>query len=108
MSSTFAPAHLLVFGYSFGSGPTVDLAARRKVGGVVLDSAYMSPTRVLTRVKVLPFDHFDNLSKLPHVSSPILFIHHKDDRVIAFWHGEALYPGCAWTETVPMGRARWA
>ncbi len=84
------PWHLLLFGYSLGTGPTVDLAARQKVGGVILDSAYTSTGRVLTRMRVLPFDHFDNLGKISHVSSPILFVHRRDDGVVPHSQGKAL------------------
>ena len=41
------PAHVLLFGHSLGTGPSVDLAAHREIGGVILDSPYTSAGRVL-------------------------------------------------------------
>ena len=85
------PARIILFGHSLGTGPTVDLATRREVGGVILDSAYTSAGRVLTRVRVLPFDRFNNLAKLDRLYYPTLFIHRRDDRVVPFRQGECLY-----------------
>jgi fermentation-respiration switch protein FrsA (DUF1100 family) len=42
-------------------------------------------------VRLLPFDKFDNLSKISAVLCPVLFIHGKDDRVVPLSHGESLY-----------------
>ena len=53
---------------------------------------------------MLPFDKFDNLAKLDRMRSPLLVIHRRDDHVIPFWHGQALYRAarepkqCLWTE----------
>ena len=85
------PSRLVLYGRSVGSGPATDLAARVPVGGLVLESAFVSAFRVLTKVTLLPFDRFPNLRHIRRVRAPVLFIHGTDDEVIAVWHGRRLY-----------------
>lgn len=82
---------VLVYGRSIGGGPSVDLAAREDVGGLILESAFTSAFRVVTRVRLFPFDAFDNLAKLPRVKAPVLVMHGTADRVVPIRHGRALF-----------------
>ncbi len=82
---------IILYGHSVGSGPSIDLATREPVAGVILEGAFTSTFRVVTQIPVLPFDRFDNLSKIRAVRSPILVIHGTDDRVIPFSHARQLY-----------------
>ncbi len=86
-----APDRLIVHGRSVGAGPAVALAAREPVAGLILESAFVSAYRVLTRVPLLPFDRFDNLARLPAVRCPVLVIHGRRDRIVPVWHGERLH-----------------
>ncbi len=85
------PDRIIVWGRSIGSGPSVHLAATRKVGGLVVESGFTSAFRVMTRIRLMPFDRFDNLKQLERVSCPVLVIHGRDDEIISFRHGERLY-----------------
>jgi fermentation-respiration switch protein FrsA (DUF1100 family) len=82
---------IILHGRSLGGGPTVDLAARHKVAGVILESTFTSAFAVPLNFRFLPFDKYPNLEKLRNVSSPVLVIHGKRDRTISFSHGEALF-----------------
>lgn len=84
-------ANIVLFGRSVGSGPSVDLASRKPVGGLIVQSGFTSTFRVMTHWKILPFDRFDNLAKLPAVKCPVLILHGDADRVIPPWHGQALF-----------------
>lgn len=85
------PSRIILFGRSVGSGPAVTLAAREPVGGLIIESAFLSAYRVITRIPLLPGDRFNNLRHLRDVACPVLVIHGTDDRVIPFWHGRRLY-----------------
>ncbi len=85
------PERMIVVGRSVGSGPAVELAAHEPVAGLVLISPFMSAFRVLTRVKILPFDRFDNLAKIGRVRAPILIFQGTADEVIPFAHGQSLF-----------------
>ncbi|MEZ2225783.1 alpha/beta hydrolase [Microcoleus sp.] len=81
---------IIVYGRSVGGGPAIDLASRQTVGGLVVESSFVSAFRVLTRIPILPFDKFVNIDKIGKVRSPVLVIHGKADEVVHFWHGEQL------------------
>jgi pimeloyl-ACP methyl ester carboxylesterase len=85
------PNKIIAFGRSVGSGPAADLAYRRPVAGLILESAFTSAFRVMTRVSVLPFDRFDNLQKIKKVHCPVLIIHGTKDSVINASHGRELF-----------------
>lgn len=85
------PERLILHGRSLGSGPTLELASRRECAGVALESAFVSVLRVVTRFRVLPFDHYNNLSRVGTVRRPVLVIHGTRDGVIPPWHGRSLF-----------------
>ena len=85
------PSRLVVYGYSVGSGPSVHLAARFPVAGLVVENAFVSAFRVMTRAALLPFDRFPNLRGIRRVRVPVLVIHGVEDRVVPVWHGRELF-----------------
>lgn len=82
---------VIVCGRSLGGGAAVEIAANENVAGLVLESAFTSAYRVMTRWPILPGDKFKNRQKLAKVRCPVLVIHGRDDRVVPFHHGESLY-----------------
>ncbi len=96
------PERIVLYGQSMGSGPTVDLASRQPIGGLILHSAFLSVFRVVTHYHILPWDVFNNLGKIDRVKVPLLSIHGRADTIVPFWQGQALYnayPGpktCLW------------
>lgn len=86
-----APLELIVHGRSLGGGPTLELASRHTVAGVVLESTFVSTYRVVTGLPLLPFDRFPNLARIRTVDVPVLVMHGEDDRVIGVSHGRKLY-----------------
>jgi fermentation-respiration switch protein FrsA (DUF1100 family) len=86
-----APERIIALGRSLGGAMAVDLAARRPIGGLVLESAFVSAYRVVTVVPLFPFDKFANLAKIGRVHCPVLVMHGTSDEVIPSWHGKALF-----------------
>ncbi len=82
---------ILIYGRSIGSGPSVDLASRQPVGGLILESPFLSISRFLANFNIFPFDKFPNLAKIKQVRSPVLVMHGRKDKVIPFIQGEELY-----------------
>lgn len=81
---------IILHGRSLGGGVSVELAARREVGGLVMESTFTSASRVLSRYKIIPFDKFESINKIGQVNAPVLVIHGVEDWTIAFHHGESL------------------
>ena len=82
---------ILVYGRSVGSGPSVDLAARVPVGGLVVESGFATAFTVMTRVPLFPFDRFRNEAKIGRVDAPVLIVHGTRDEVVPFSHGRRLF-----------------
>lgn len=87
----FKPSDIIVDGFSIGTGPAVELAAKRPVGGLILEAAYLSAPRIVTKVRILPIDPFPNLTRIKDVKCPIVFLHGTDDSIVPYAHGKALY-----------------
>jgi abhydrolase domain-containing protein 17 len=86
-----SPEKIIAHGRSLGGAVAIDLASRKKVGGLIVESSFVSAFRVLTGFSVTPFDKFRNLAKIKNISCPVLFFHGRNDRIIPFWHGEKLF-----------------
>jgi fermentation-respiration switch protein FrsA (DUF1100 family) len=84
-------SRIIALGRSLGGAVAVDLAHRRQLGGLVIESSFITAYRVLTRVPLFPFDKFQSISKIAEVRCPVLVIHGQQDKVIPFWHGERLF-----------------
>jgi len=84
------PERIVVYGQSMGSGPSVDLASREPVGGLILEGAFLSVFRVVTHFRILPWDVFNNYAKINSVHAPLFSIHARNDEVVPFWQGQAL------------------
>jgi fermentation-respiration switch protein FrsA (DUF1100 family) len=83
--------NIIVHGRSLGAAVALDLASREQIGGLIVESAFTSAFRVITKIRIAPFDKFDNTKKIEKVGCPVLFIHGRMDRLIPFWHGEQLF-----------------
>lgn len=87
----FAPTNIVVCGYSIGSGPSCYLAEKHTdVGALLLFAPFKSVVRVVTRIRVLPFDPFPNLSRIRRTRCPVLVFHGADDQLIPCSHGKAV------------------
>ncbi|RKX46993.1 MAG: alpha/beta hydrolase [Verrucomicrobia bacterium] len=86
-----APKTIIVQGRSVGGGPATWLAAHREVGGLVLESTFLSAFRVRTIVPVTPWDKFNNLRHIRETTCPVLVMHGRNDKILPFWHGKKLY-----------------
>lgn len=86
-----SPTHLIVYGRSLGAAVAIDLAYRKPIGGLIIESPFLTAYRTVTQIPLLLFDKFNNLKKIKKITCPILIIHGKKDSVIPFWHGKKLY-----------------
>ncbi|HEX5704237.1 MAG TPA: alpha/beta hydrolase [Pyrinomonadaceae bacterium] len=85
------PDRIIAHGRSLGGAVAIDLASRKPLGGLVVESSFVSAFRVVTGYRIFPFDKFRNADKIKAVRCPVLIIHGRQDEVIPFWHGERLF-----------------
>jgi pimeloyl-ACP methyl ester carboxylesterase len=91
------PSQVVVFGRSLGGGVATWLASEETPGGLILESSFGSvpelaakfyplfPVRWLARVR------YDNRARLPKVRCPVLIAHSRDDEIVPFTQGRALF-----------------
>lgn len=84
----YTSEQIVLYGRSLGGGPTTWLAEKSPVDAIILDGTYTSTFRVLTEVKLLPWDRFDNYARLPKIEHPVLLIHGTADQTIPFSHAK--------------------
>ncbi|MDE5094819.1 MAG: alpha/beta hydrolase [Trichodesmium sp. St11_bin5] len=82
---------IIVYGRSVGGGPSIDLASRQPVAGLVIESSFTTAFRVVTRIPIYPFDRFPNIDKIKSINCPVLVMHGNADQVIPFSHGQQLF-----------------
>jgi fermentation-respiration switch protein FrsA (DUF1100 family) len=97
IASGVAPGRIVPLGESLGSGIAVALAARHRVGALVLDSPYSSIADVAAAaywfvpVRALLRDPFRNDLLIASVKAPTLIVHGTKDRVVPIRFGEKLF-----------------
>jgi len=82
---------IISYGHSLGSAIATDLAAKNSVAALILESPFTTAFRVKTVYPIVPFDKFETIKKIRGLHAPVFILHSKDDNVVPFWHGEALY-----------------
>jgi len=96
------PNTIILMGRSLGTGPTCELASKKTIGGVILQSPLLSAVRVVTKTPfTLPIDIFANQDKIRRIKAPIFIVHGVLDQVISIEHGKELHkliqvPEYAW------------
>jgi hypothetical protein len=96
-----AAGDLVVYGESLGGPIAADLAARREVGGLILESAPSSILRVAQHhYPWLPVGAFlsvryDALARMPRVRAPVLILHSSEDEIIPFEMAQELHAAAA-------------
>ena len=94
MSQNISPKRIIAIGISLGTGPTLELAIKKNLAGIILISPYTSIFNVLTN-KILNYhidcnipyiDTFRNIDKIKNLNIPIFLIHGKKDSTIPYSH----------------------
>jgi abhydrolase domain-containing protein 17 len=85
------PKNIIALGRSLGGGVATELACKFPVGGLILESSFLSAYRVITKIPLFPFDIYSNYRKIKNINCPLLVIHGINDEVIPFWHGKTLF-----------------
>ncbi|MCB1514761.1 MAG: alpha/beta hydrolase [Hyphomicrobiaceae bacterium] len=91
------PENIFIFGESLGTGVAVQVATKRAAAGLVLDAPYTSmldlahlhypylPSNLFLR------DRYETQRHIANVTVPLLIVHGRNDAVIPFDMGQAIY-----------------
>lgn len=96
-SARYPAARIAIWGYSLGTGPAVALAAKQRVGKLILEAPYTSTADIAAAhfpfvpVRWLMRDQYRSDQLIADVAAPLLLMHGQRDRVIPISFGEKLY-----------------
>ena len=88
---------IVIVGESLGGAVATWLAAKNAPRALIIASAFTSvpdlgaqiypwlPVRLLARIR------YDNLDRIAKIAAPVLVAHSRDDEIVPFAHGEALF-----------------
>lgn len=91
------PKKIILWGESLGGGVVTYLAAKREVGGIVLESTYTSLPDVGRAVfpflptKLIMSTRYDSLSRIKGIHAPVLSLHSPADEIIPYRLGKRLF-----------------
>ncbi|MFZ7111587.1 MAG: alpha/beta hydrolase [Desulfatiglandales bacterium] len=88
---------IVLFGRSLGAAVSLEIALRKRVRGVIIESGFtsikgMARTMFLFNIltPLIPA-HYNNLEKVSKIDVPILIIHGEEDDIVPFRMGEKLF-----------------
>lgn len=88
-------AHLVLYGESLGTGVAVKMATEFPACAVVLQSPFTSLAAVARYhypwIFIAPWDKYDSIGRINKVKFPLLILHGKQDQLIPFEQGLALF-----------------
>ncbi len=85
------PRQIISMGRSLGSAAAIHIAATHPTAGLVIEAPFLSAFRILTRVQLLPWDKFNNASRIQQVQVPVLVIQGDADEVVPLRHGQRIF-----------------
>jgi len=97
VKSGIAAKDIVVYGESLGTGVAAQIAARREVSGIVLDSPFTALTDVAAeRHPLLPvrrfiLDRYETLTHVRKVSAPVLVLHGEEDQIVPLPMGRKVF-----------------
>lgn len=90
----YSGSNIVALGESLGGGVACELACTKPLAGLILQSTFTSVPDVASEfVSSLPVgwlltSRYNNREKLPRIHIPVLIMHSRGDRIIAFHHAE--------------------
>ncbi len=90
-------SEILIFGRSLGGSIAAQLASEVDPAGVIVESAFTAVPDVAARVywflpvRLLARFEYNTRAALKRVTCPVLIVHSRDDEIIPFTHGQALF-----------------
>ena len=96
---------IVVYGWSLGGAVAVHLASEVRQAGVILEGAPSSLVGIgqaqypLFPIRLLMRNPFDAILRVGQITSPLLFLHSREDTIVPFGQGRELFEAARATKT---------
>ncbi|MFC1883233.1 alpha/beta hydrolase [Thermodesulfobacteriota bacterium] len=96
-SKGIPPEDVVPFGHSLGATVAIEIALKREVRALILESAFTSLKDMAKTIFVFrPFapllgPNYNNVEKIRHITKPKLIIHGEQDEIVPFQLGKKLF-----------------
>jgi fermentation-respiration switch protein FrsA (DUF1100 family) len=96
-----SPKKVVLFGRSLGSAVAAELALRKEVGALIMESGFTSVPDLGSKffphlpLRLISKYHYTSIDKVGRVEMPKLFIHSPDDEIVPYEHGVRLFERAA-------------
>ena len=91
----FDPKQIVLFGESLGGGVAIDLATKKEIGALILESTCTNIGAVMNRfvpgIETHLKGKFDSLTKISKVRVPLLILHGDEDELVPYELGQKLF-----------------
>lgn len=100
-----SPDHIILFGRSLGGAVAIDLATHHPPAALIVESSFTSLTDIgkihypLLPVRWVLRYRYESINKVSQINCPKLFIHGREDRLIPFENGKALFEAASKPKT---------
>ena len=95
----FSSKDIFIFGRSIGTGPATYIARHKRIGCLLLMSAYTSIKAVVKNfgwgLSHIIKERFKNIDNIKHISCPTFLVHGKKDKLIPYTHSQQLQEACS-------------
>ena len=91
------PGSIVLMGESLGTGVAVEMARRHDTAGLIIHAGFSSTVDVaqghffFIPVRWILLDRYESAAKIGAIRAPKLFFHGREDGVVPYRHGEALF-----------------
>jgi uncharacterized protein len=92
-----SPDDIILYGESLGTGVAIEVAAEKKVAGIILDSPFTSIVERAAQlypwlpVRLLLQDRYDSIQRIRDVHAPLFILHGEADNIVPVEMGRRLF-----------------
>ena len=89
--------NIVLYGESLGTGVAIEIAQHKNYAGIILESPFTSMVDMGKKyypffpVRLLLIDKFESHKKIINISSPLLVMHGKVDKIVPYKMGRKIY-----------------
>jgi len=87
----YKPRQIVPYGFSIGCTPSLELAIKQPIKGLIIQGCFTSISRIFTGFPLFFCKKYENLAKIRKFYGKTLVLHGKQDEIVPFNNGKAMF-----------------